>query len=72
MPDASLHGNGTRCPACELRRESMFGTGPFACPCNECKGTGRIARSTKDIIADHVAWARENYWLQSEKRKTDA
>lgn len=70
MPDPSLHGNGHVCPSCQLRREAN----PWATvvPCNECKGTGRIARATADIIADHVAWARENYWPDFEKRNRDA
>jgi len=69
MPDPSLCGNGTACPACQLRREAN----PWAesVPCNQCNDTGRIARATKDIIADHVKWAREHYWPQFEKRNAN-
>lgn len=65
MPDPTLHGNGFDCPACELRRAEARRTsilGPRAIPCNRCGGTGRIARPVADIVADHVAWARQHYW----------
>ena len=65
MPDPTLHGNGYICQACELRREAdrrltVFGNHEI--PCNQCKGTGRIAKTTAQIVSEHVAWARENYW----------
>lgn len=67
MPDPTLHGNGYTCPACELRREAdrqrtAFGSTDI--PCNQCNGTGRIAKTAAQIVAEQVAWAREHYWSQ--------
>lgn len=27
-----------------------------------CGGTGRVAKSVEEIVAEQVAWAREHYW----------
>lgn len=63
MPDITLHGNGAPCPGCALRRASDVDLwGPSTTDCNACGGVGRIARPIENIIADHVAWAREHYW----------
>jgi len=63
MPDPTLHENGYRCPACELRREARHGIGgKLDIPCNQCDSTGRIALSTQHIVDNHVRWAREHYW----------
>ena len=63
VPDPFLHGNGYSCPACELRREETHGIGGrLDISCNQCGGTGRIARPILDIIADAVAEARIHHW----------
>lgn len=67
MGDPTLHGNGEPCPACALRREAD----PWQAkehPCNLCGGTGRIAWTVPDIIARHVAWAREHHWPEFDRR----
>ena len=65
VPDPALHGNGYACPACELRREEAHGIGGrLDIPCNQCGGTGRIARPILEIIAEHVAEARQHYWKE--------
>lgn len=57
MADAALHGNGTKCPACTEAR------GHYHDPsCAKCKGTGRVARTRRAIVAESVSWARKNYW----------
>lgn len=65
MPNRFLHGNGYKCPACELRRAEIK-LGPFADPpkleCNECDSTGRIALTAETIIAKQVAWNTVHYW----------
>jgi hypothetical protein len=70
MPDAALHGNGYNCPGCELRRAEQIARGGFgpAPACNQCKGTGRIALRTKDIVAAAVAEARLHYWPERDAR----
>jgi hypothetical protein len=70
MPDAALHGNGYNCPACELRREEQAARGewPRVPDCNRCKGTGRLALRTKDIVAAAVAEARAHYWPERDAR----
>lgn len=65
MPDPTLHGNGWTCPACELRREVSgreIAPGPLRAPCNACGGSGRIARSAEEIVADHVEEAARHHW----------
>ena len=37
-------------------------------PCNECGGTGIIPLTVAQIIADHVAWAREHFWPEFNRR----
>ena len=67
MVDHTLTGNCRRCEACELRREGMD-LGAMdrpEVPCNECGGTGIIPLTVAQIIADHVAWAREHFWQNS-------
>jgi hypothetical protein len=75
VPDKYLCGNGLDCPACQLRRDAdrdfFWGArNPKKHKCNSCHGDGRIARKTKDIIADHVAEAAPFYWKP--KTKEDA
>lgn len=64
MADWRLHGNGTACPACELRREEEDVTQVLRepVPCNNCQGRGRVALSDEEIIRATVARARESYW----------
>lgn len=67
MPDPSLHGNGTDCPACE-------GSGAVATEpdgtrrCPICRGAGRLARPLEQIVADHVREARLHYWPEVDRR----
>jgi len=68
MPDPSLHGNGYTCTACELRRaadreRTVFGS-KAGVECNQCDGTGRIAKTAAQIVAEQAEWAREHYWSQ--------
>lgn len=37
-------------------------------PCNECGGSGIIPLTVAQIIADHVAWAREHFWPEFNRR----
>ena len=70
MPDASLHGNGYACPACELRRDAEDRGAvlrPVA-PCNVCKGSGRIGHGAAEICARTVEEARRIYWPEFERR----
>lgn len=69
MPaDATLHGNGICCPACELRRESRDPMDETPVPCNTCGGTGRVGHSDHDIIRTSTAWAKEHYWPERIRR----
>ena len=70
MVDHTLAGNCRRCEACELRREGMD-LGAMdrpEVPCNECGGTGPVPLTGAQIIADHVAWAREHFWPEFNRR----
>lgn len=65
MADPFLHGNGYPCPACELQREAdrertVFGS-KVRPPCNNCEGTGRIAKPKAQIVSEQVASARIHY-----------
>ena len=64
MADRTLHGNGTECPACALRREGMDTAAILRphVPCNYCGGVGRLPIAEAAIVAEAVAWAREHYW----------
>lgn len=69
MPDPALHGNGRTCLSCELRREVVnteIGS-KVDVPCNRCGETGRLPVLTKQIIANHVAEARERFWPERER-----
>jgi hypothetical protein len=73
MPDAWLIGNGTRCPACELRRESdqerdRLGLPRLVVTCNACGGLGRLPRPVGEIVQAEAAEARRNYWLALDRR----
>jgi hypothetical protein len=61
MPNSTLCGNGDDCPACSLRREGDPSQRKIH-PCNNCGGTGRIARSLKEIVEKQAAEARRSYW----------
>lgn len=70
MVDHTLAGNCTRCAACELRREGMD-LGAFdrpETPCNECGGTGLVAKEPAQIVAEESAWARAHYWPAFDQR----
>lgn len=70
MADPYLPGNGKACPACALRREAEDKAAVLRpeIPCNCCGGTGRIALSTREIIAAACAWAAANYWPSFDQR----
>ncbi|MAU44372.1 MAG: hypothetical protein CMP09_05970 [Yangia sp.] len=70
MADASLHGNGEKCPACELRRDPLREAAELdqAVECNFCGGTGRVGRAVAEIIREAVQWAAANYWPEREAR----
>ena len=72
-PDISLHGNGVDCPACALRREAedagVIRRARWS-RCQLCDGRGRLPRPVGDIIADHVAEARQLHWPDFEARCT--
>ena len=77
MPDAWLIGNGTRCPACDLRRESdrerdRLGLPRLVVACNACGGLGRLPRTVKEIVQEEAAEARRNYWPVVEERWRNA
>lgn len=57
MANAALHGNGKPCPDCKGQRDIHRWP-----KCSKCKGTGRIAKTKSQIIADSVKWARKHYW----------
>lgn len=67
--DASLHGNGAICPACEFRREQANQeiTGPAVVPCNNCGGVGRVSHGATAICRQSVEWARQHYWPERER-----
>lgn len=64
MPDRALHGNGSECPACALRRADMDLSEILrpVVPCNNCGAVGRVGRTEWDIVAEAVAEARRSYW----------
>lgn len=80
MVDHTLHGNGTPCPGCALRREEMMPHAvdalgnpardlrAFFVECQLCDGWGILPRRAEDIVADHVAWARAHYWPALRKK----
>ena len=77
MPDTadpSLHGNGTACPACELRRESEDRGAVVRpdVPCNVFGGTGRVRIADIEIIRRTCDEARRLYWSEFDRRVANA
>lgn len=68
--DATLHENGTVCPACEMRREREHRrfTGKIDVPCNNCGGTGRVSFTPEAVVRNSAQWARKHYWPERERR----
>lgn len=70
MTNHTLHGNGERCPACELRR-GMVDLGMIlraVIQCQVCNGTGLLPLSDAEIVRRTVEEARRIYWPQFEAR----
>lgn len=73
MPDTAipyLTDNCEPCPACELQREAMD-MGAIERPltqCQVCGGEGYLKLGGVEIVRRTVAWAREYYWPQAERR----
>lgn len=68
MPDETLHGNHDRCTACELRRQEAGLSLGDKINCQLCDGRGIIPLSAEEIVRRQVAWNREHYWPEWEKR----
>ncbi len=72
MPDTAtpyLAGNCDPCPACELQLAGRAGIDRPLTQCQVCKGKGYLKLRDAEIVRRTVAWAKDHYWPQAERRR---